>query len=119
MHGQKGLTLISLLFMLMLAVTAAMVAFKVVPAYIQYYTVRDTLRNILASDVHQTNQAIRESFSKRLLVNYVDGITERDLIIEQDNNQIILTVPISRKEHFIDGVSICVDLEATASAPLR
>lgn len=120
MHGHKGFTLISLLFLLALAVFAAMVGFKIVPAYLDYFAVKKSLENLLsAPDVEQTNEALRSSFGKRLNVNFIQDISERDLQIDKDNGNIVLTVPISRKEHLVGGISVCVDLEAKASAPLK
>lgn len=120
MHGNKGFTLITLLFLLALAVFATMVGFKIVPTYIDYFAVQKSLENVLsAPDIAQTNEALRDSFAKRLNVNFIQDISERDLQIDKEGGQIILTVPISRKTHLVGGISLCVDLEAKASAPLK
>lgn len=120
MQRYKGFTLITLLFMLGLAVIVAMVAFKIVPAYMDYYTVKNSLKNVLEDDgVTQSDAALRDSFDRRLNVNFIREITARDLEIIKEDGVLTLLVPISRKEHLVGGVSICVDLEATASVPLK
>lgn len=117
MQRQNGFTLITLLFLLGLAVIVAMVGFKVVPTYMTYFSVRSSLENILKEETLQSNEAIRASFAKRLDVNFIQDITAKDLEIYKEDGQLTLTVPISSKKQLVGGVSVCVDLEATASAP--
>lgn len=119
MNGHKGFTLITLLFLLALAAFVALTAFKIVPTYIDYFAVQKSLENLLASDVPRNPQALRESFSRRLNVNYIRDIDSRDLQIEKQDGMLVLTVPINRKHHLAGGISLCVDLEATASAPVN
>ena len=119
MQRQNGFTLITLLFLLGLAVIVAMVAFKVVPTYMDYFAVRNSLENILKEDELLSNESIRASFAKRLDVNFIQDITPQDLEIDKEDGMLTLTVPISSKKHLVAGVSISVDLEATASTPLK
>ena len=119
MQRENGFTLITLLFLLGLAVFAAMVAFKIIPAYLDYFTVKHSLETLLQDDQLQSNESLRSSFDRRLNVNFIQDISARDLKIDKEDGKLILTVPINRKEHLAGGISISVDLEATASAPLK
>lgn len=119
MKQECGFTLISLLFLLALAGVVALIGFKIVPAYIDYFTIKSTLQNILADSDDQSDIGLRTTLDKRLDVNYIEDITSRDLIINRDNGVLTLTVPVSRKKHLVGGISVCVDLDATASAPIR
>lgn len=119
MRRERGFTLITLLFLLGLAIGGAVVAFKIVPTYMTYYSVRNSLENILKEDDLQSNEAIVASFAKRLDVNFIKEIEATDLMIDKDNGMLTLTVPVSSKSHLVAGVSIAVDLEATASAPIK
>jgi hypothetical protein len=119
MRQERGFTLISLLFLLALAAGVALVGFKIVPAYIDYFTIKHTLQNILAEDTDQTDVSLRSSLDRRLDVNFIKDIDSHALHISRDDGVLTLTVPIARKEHLAGGISICVDLEATASAPVK
>jgi len=118
MKRERGLTLLGLIFLLALAVVVALIAFRVVPTYIDYYTLRNSLENILANGTDQTNDELRSTFEKRMDVNYMPDITGRDLDISRDDGMLTLSVPIDRKQHLVGGVSISIDLVATASAPI-
>lgn len=119
MKTQRGLTLLGLIFFLILAAMAAWVAFKIVPAYIDYYTVQHSLENVVRDTDDQTNESLRKTFDARLNVNFIRDITARDLVIEREDGVLTLSVLISRKERLVGGVSVCVDLEARATTALR
>lgn len=119
MNQERGLTLIGLLFLLALAASAAMVGFRIMPAYIDYFTVKHTLENILIAGSDQTDSDLRKTLDARLNVNFIQDISARDLVIERDKGVLTLTVPINRKEHLVGGVSVCVDLEAMASTRIK
>lgn len=119
MNKQRGFTLLTLFFLLILAGMGAWVAFKVVPTYIDYYTIRQVLRNALEEDSERSNVSLRQTITKRLNVNFIRGVTGQDVVIERANGMLTLTVPINRKEHLAGGISVAIDLEAQASTPMR
>ncbi|MDD3528797.1 MAG: DUF4845 domain-containing protein [Gallionellaceae bacterium] len=119
MHGQRGFTLATLLFLLFLAGLAAMIAFKTVPTYIDHYVVQKSLENILAEGTNRTAYELRQTFEARLNVNSIYSIKASDLQISRDQGRLTLSVPISSKKPLVHGISISVDLVATASVPLQ
>jgi hypothetical protein len=120
MKGQKGFTLASLMFLLMLAGFSALVAMKTVPTYIDYYAVQKSLENILRDvGTDKTTLELRTTFDARMNVNSIYNVKSSDLEISRDNGMLTLTVPVSSKKHLAGGISVSVDLVATASAPLK
>lgn len=119
MNRERGLTLIGLIFALILAAAVALVAFRIVPAYIDYFTIKHSLASILEEGGDQSDMALRKTLDMRLNVNYIAGMNARDLVIDRDNGMLTLTMPINRKEHLFGGVSVCIDLEAKASTSLK
>ncbi|TCJ15424.1 DUF4845 domain-containing protein [Parasulfuritortus cantonensis] len=118
MQGQRGFTLATLIFLLILAGFAAMVAMKTIPTYIEYYTVKSALENILHDGTDQSAMELRQTFTKRMDVNSVYTVNAEDLEISRDGGMLTLSVPVSSKKPMGAGISISVDLVATASAPL-
>ncbi len=116
MTRQRGFTMIGLILIMTLVAMAALVGFKIVPVYIDYYTIRHSLENVLEMEGPQGNEALRKSFAARLNVNPIYGLEVSDLEIEREDGYITLRFPINRKEHLVGGISVSVDLEATASA---
>jgi Tfp pilus assembly major pilin PilA len=83
---QRGLTLIGLLFWGGLIAVAAVVAMKVFPTVLEYYTVQRVVDRIAASNP-PTVPAVRQDFDKATQVEYsIQSITGSDLVITKDNN---------------------------------
>jgi hypothetical protein len=113
------MTLIGLILVLILVAGAVLVAFRIVPAYIDYFTIQHSLESILSDKGGDLSDgAIRTTLDARLNVNYIEGMSSKDLEISRDHGTLTLTMPITRKEHLVGGVSVCVDLEATASTSI-
>ncbi|NTV95652.1 MAG: DUF4845 domain-containing protein [Thiobacillus sp.] len=120
MQRQRGFTLVSLIFMLMLAGFAALIAMKTVPTYINYFAVKKSLENILAeANTEATAYELRSTFDKRMDVNSIYDIKSSDLEVSRDNGMLTLSVPISSKKPIGWGIGVTVDLVATASTPLK
>jgi hypothetical protein len=83
---QRGLTLIGLLFWGGLIAVAAVVAMKVFPTVLEYYTVQRVVDRIAASNP-PTVPAVRQDFDKATQVEYsIQSITSKDLVITKDGN---------------------------------
>ncbi len=119
MQTQRGITLIGLIFALFVVAIGAWIMMKIVPAYIDYFTVKNSLENIVRDNAEDSNESLRKTFDARLNVNYIQDLSARDLVIEREGGVLTLSVPISRKEHLAGGISVCVELEARAATPLK
>ncbi len=85
-HRQRGLTLIGLLFWGGLIAVAAVVAMKVFPTVLEYYTVQRVVDRIAASNP-PTVPAVRQDFDKARQVEYsIQSITSSDLVVTKDGN---------------------------------
>ena len=119
MTRQRGMTFIGLIFFLVLFAGSALIAFKVVPFYIDYFTMRSMLNNIASEQTNATDSELRLSFARRANTNYLIGYSTSDLDIERDRGYLTLTVPLERKSPLFGGVSLLMELEAKAVAPLK
>jgi hypothetical protein len=83
---QRGMTVIGMLLLLIVIAFAALIAMKVVPMYINYYTIKSTIESIRKEpQLAQMSPAnIQSSLSKRFDIGYVDTIKASDLKIKND-----------------------------------
>lgn len=116
MTEQRGFTLVSLIFTLLLLGFAAMIAMKTVPTYLTYYTVQKTLENMVTEGTEKSAYELRQTFDARMNVNSVYDVHSDMLKISRDGGMLTLSVPISSKKPVAWGISVSVDLVATASA---
>lgn len=85
-RGQRGLTLIGLLFWGAVIAVTAVVGMKVFPTVLEYYTVQRVVDRIAATNP-STVPAVRQAFDQSKQVEYsIQSITSSDLVITKDAN---------------------------------
>lgn len=85
-RGQRGLTLIGLLFWGAIIAVTAVVGMKVFPTVLEYYTVQKVVDRIAAGNP-ATVPAARAEFDRATQVEYsIQSIKSSDLVISKDGN---------------------------------
>ncbi|MEW5786511.1 MAG: DUF4845 domain-containing protein [Pseudomonadota bacterium] len=118
MKNQRGFTLTNLFVLLFFMGFGAYVTARLLPAYMDYWTIERALRNIVEEpEVEKMKERdIRQRFGKDLHLNNVDAVSEADLVIEQIPEGLRLSISYSVKEPFMGEVSLCMDFEPEASS---
>ena len=112
---QHGLTMTGFLFVAILLVAAAMVAMKLVPAYIEFFSVKKIL-NTMSQDSGlgaKSNAEIRSDFSKRASVDYVTVVKPENLAIDRRGGSAVVSVDYEFRTKLIGNVSLVVDFSAS------
>lgn len=83
---QRGMTVIGMLLLLVVIGFMALIAMKVVPMYIQYYTIKSTIESIRKEPqlAQMSPTDIHSAIQKRFDIGYVDKLNARDLKIRND-----------------------------------
>lgn len=116
MKRQRGVTFVGMIFIAGLIVFGAIIGLKLVPAYIEYATVKNHLRELAnGPEGRGGNQAeIIAGFRKRAQVDDIQGVTSDDLAVERDGNDTVITATWSTKVKLFGNLSACIDFEATS-----
>ncbi len=114
MRGQRGLSMIGFLFTAAVVIVVALVGFRVLPAYIEYYAVQKALESTLADETAITPAQIRNTMDKRLSAQYVDAIKAGDVKVSRDGNAIVASVEWQRVLHMVGNASILLEFVAEA-----
>lgn len=112
---QRGLSMFGFLFTAVLLVLAAMVAMKLVPAYIEFFSVKKIL-NAMSQDGSlsaKSNAEIRSDFGKRASVDYVTGVKPEQLVIDRRGGGAVVSVDYEFRTKLIGNVSLVVDFSAS------
>ncbi len=112
---QRGLTITGFLFVAAVVIVAALISFRMIPAYIEYYSVKKALEGALADARDLTPAEIRRSVERRLNVDYVDSVRASDVEVTKTGNTLMATTAWETRLHLVGNVSIILELEATAS----
>jgi Tfp pilus assembly protein PilE len=114
---QRGLTIIGFLLVAAVIVVFAMVGFRVVPAYVEYFAVTKALQDQLnvADAGTQDLESFRKGLSGRFNVGYVESVAPADVLLTKTGNNIVATADWERRLHMIGNAYILLEFEASAS----
>jgi len=113
---QRGLSMIGFLFVAVVVVTCVMIGFRVMPAYIEWYSIQKAMKQALdeTRDVNVT-QDIRNNFQRHADAGYIESISGKDLEITKTKNEVTANASWTRKLPMVANVSLWIDFEATAT----
>ena len=113
---QGGLSMMGFLFVAVVVVTCVMIGFRVMPAYIEYYSVQKALEQALA-DAKDLNSAaeIRNAFQRRADAGYIESVQSRDVDITKSKNEVTASASWTRKLPLVANVSLFLEFEASAT----
>jgi hypothetical protein len=115
-RGQRGLSMIGFLFVAVVVVVCVMLGFRVAPSYIEYYSVEKALQRALNETKDLNSQLeIRKSFQRFADAGYIESVTEKDIEIVKNKNEITATASWTRKLPLVANASLLLDFEASAT----
>ncbi len=116
MNRQRGVTFIGMLFIAGLIVFAAIIGLKLVPAYIEYATVVNILRDVARSPEGKSGNLrdIQTSFKKHAQIDGIETVKVDDLEIDKDGDQLVLRANYSTKIKLFGNLNACIDFAASS-----
>lgn len=113
---QRGATLVGMLLWGIIIVFVALVAMKLIPAYVEYMTVSKILSD-LGSDERigsMSNSEIRDHFTRRAMVDNIETVQANDLRISRDGGKTVITADYTFQTHLIANVSLLAEFSASS-----
>ncbi len=110
-NRQSGLTLIGFLFVAAVVVVIGLVGFRVLPSYIEYFSVKKALAGALDDAVDGQPATVRRFFERRISAEYIDSIDWRNLEVTKQNNQIVGTIAWETRLPLVYNISLLLEFE--------
>lgn len=109
---QRGITVIGMLLLIIVIAFVALIAMKVVPMYIQMFTVKSTIESIRKEPqlAQMSTTDIQNAIQKRFDIGYVDNITARDLKIRNDRGGRVLDLVYQDERDLFYGLSVVLKI---------
>lgn len=113
---QRGLSMIGFLFVAVVLVMVAMLAMKLVPAYIEYFSVKKILATMgQESDLKsKSNADIRNDFARRAEVDYVSVVKPEDITIDRHGAVPVVSTDYTFRTKLVGNVSLVIDFSASS-----
>lgn len=114
---QRGLSMIGFLFVAMVLVFIAILGMKLVPAYIEFASVKKILAAMSQeSDLKsKSNAEIRSDFMKRAGVSYVTVVKPEDLSIDRRGGVPVITVEYAFRTPLFGNLALIADFNASSN----
>ena len=115
-QSQRGLTMFGFLFVAIVLVAIAMLAMKLVPAYVEFFSVKKILASMGQSEglKSMSNADIRKDFQKRASVGYVTVVKPADLSVDRSGGTPVLSAEYEYRTPLVGNVSLVVDFSASS-----
>jgi hypothetical protein len=115
--SQAGLTIFGFLLVAAVVVIFAMVGFRVVPSYVEYYSVKRALEDTMRSGTADPNNpmAFRRELERRLQTGYVENVKAADAVLTRQSTQVVAELAWERRLHMFGNASILLEFEVSAT----
>jgi hypothetical protein len=118
MNKQQGATLFGMMIIAMAVVFAAMLVLKILPPYMDYWTVKKVL-SAMAHDPEvktMSEREVRISFDKRASIDNIKSVKGSDLDISKQGGEVVVEVSYPVKVQLVGNLSACMDFTASTAA---
>ena len=114
MHRQRGLSLIGLIIVGGLLVFVCIIGFKLLPSYIEYFTVQRIISDISrAPDLRGGSvQSVQGAFDRRATIDNVSSVKGADLEITKMGDGFEIIVVWASRVPLFGNMNACIDFEA-------
>lgn len=114
MNRQCGLSAISMIFLIAIGCSLAIVGARVVPSISEFVSVKKVAKQAAtqAENVHD----LRETFDRLASVNYVSSITGKDLTIREVNGKYTVNFSYDKEIHLVGPAYLLLKYEGSTSS---
>lgn len=108
---QQGLGFAGVLLLLIAIVFIAIIGMKLVPAYIEYFTIKKAINGMTQSGELRGGSVadIRKAFDRRAAVDDITIISPADLEITKEGNEIVVSFAYEKRIKLFYNISVLID----------
>ena len=116
MRRQQGMGVLGVLALLIAIVFVAIIGMKLVPAYIEYFTVKKAVTAITQSGElrNATVADVRRAYDSRANIDDITAVRPGDLEITKDGNEIVVGFAYQKKVPLFYNISLLIDFAGSS-----
>lgn len=111
MTGQRGVSLIGVLFIGVIVILLLMLGSKLVPAIVEYIAIERAVQKIKGEA--NTVAEIRAAFERHATIDDIKSINSRDLDITKEGDRIVISYAYTYNIEILDNVRLAIDFSGT------
>lgn len=109
---QRGLTMIATLMILIVIAFVVLIAFKVVPIYVEYFNIRRAIEG-LKTDVTVSSTAydVRRSLERRWAIDYITAVDFSDIKVRKHNGALIAELKYEDRRPLLYNLDVVANFD--------
>ena len=113
---QQGLGFAGVIFLLIGIVFVAIIGMKLVPAYIEYFTIKKAITGMTQSgELRGASVAdVRKAFDRRTAIDDITAVTPADLEITKDGNDVVISFAYEKRIPLFYNISVLIDFAGSS-----
>lgn len=115
-QAQRGITLFGLLFWAIIIGMVSLVAMRVVPTSIEYFTIMKAINKVSGDPAATTVPQIRTSFDRQREIDDIKSISGKDLSITKENDQVVVSFAYDSEIELFKPVYLLIKYEGRSKA---
>ena len=114
---QSGMSFIQLIFIFSVCGVTLLLLLKIVPAYIDYFTVKKMLSSMAVSEEVRSGTVaeIRTAFDRRTVIDYQKSVTSADLDITKEGGETVVTAAWQQRIPLFTGYTLLIDFSTSTA----
>ena len=116
LRRQQGIGFIGLMFIFAVAGVVLLLGLKLVPVYIEFFSVKKIVAAIGKSEEAKSGTVadIRKSFSRRAVIDNIQAVTGDDLEVTKEGGETVVVAIWQHKVALFPGYTLLVDFSVSS-----
>ena len=111
---QRGVTLSGLFVVLFILIFGALLAMKLIPAYIEYGTAKNAIQAIARDRAGQSPAEIRRAFDARASIDDIKTVKASDLDITKEGGEVVIGFAYRKEVPLFGNLGVYIDFAANS-----
>jgi Tfp pilus assembly protein PilE len=116
-RAQAGLTLIGLIIALFVVSVVALLAMRLVPAYMEYATAKNAIQAIARESDNPSPREVRRAFDARAAIDNITVVKAADLDITKDAGGVVIGFAYRKEVPLFANLGVYIDFAADSKGP--
>ena len=111
---QRGVSIIGLIVVLVIVIVIALIGFKLIPAFLEFRSMKGAIVAIAREKQSSTVQEIRRAFESRQAIDDFSSVKASDLDITKQGNQVVIAFAYRKEVPLFANVGVYIDFAASS-----
>jgi Tfp pilus assembly major pilin PilA len=111
MKHERGLTLIGLILVLGVASFFALLAMRLVPAYLEFFSIKRILTEVASNSSGGSVKDVQAAFDRRAAIDSITAIRGADLAVEKNGDGYSISASWEQKVPLVSNISALIEFE--------